>query len=137
MNSIMQPLIRILLLVALGGGGYYAYQRYSPQLQSASPQASEAANQFQTKVLGITQSFGIDSKTVLNQANQKLVKSQPIINDSSQTTTQLSGTVSDQVRQVIDSTTRQISDQIKDIPKHEAAKITRQVCDQIIGELEK
>lgn len=131
MSSVTGPLIRLTLLALLAVGGYYAYQRFSPALLSQSP----AAGNLQSRVLGITDSLGINTEGLLNQANQKLVKSQPIIKTDQPSP--LQGEVNTQVRQVIDSTTRQITDQIKDLPKQEAAKITRQVCDQIISELEK
>lgn len=129
MKSVLAPLIRLLLLGGVVIGGVVAYQYFSPQLQKSNPVTD--------KVLGAAQSLGVNPQAVIDTANDKLIKSQPIIKDESVTNTDVTDKLKSQVRSSIDEAIRQATIQAQNLPKKEAAKITRQVCDQIILELEK
>lgn len=133
MKRLPQILIRLVLLSILGFGAFYAYQ-YFNQSQSTS----DILNQGLQKVKGVSTSLNIDPQSLLNQANDKLVKSQPIIEDISGTSLQNTeqDNLTNQTKTIIQDAANQALDQVKDLPKKQAAQVTRQVCEQILNQLE-
>lgn len=140
-------LLRLAILAAVTGGGYYLYQHLSPsQRQDIRQQASKQTQKAASKVKGMADTFNIDTQSLLDQAGKKLLEKQPIIDDMSSTQDspdnsnqqstdpQIKG-VSD-TQDYVNQASQKIVDEVKSLPKKQAAKITRQVCEQIITQLE-
>lgn len=106
--------------------------------------AQGSLNSITSRVKGVTDSLNINTATVIDQANQKLVQKQPIIDNAPEPTPSVQGfsttmtqEITDQAKEIVENSVEKISEEIQNLPKDQAAKITRQVCDQIISELEK
>lgn len=131
-------LIRVIILLVLGAGTVYGYQKIS---ESPSPQINKIVTAVTGQVQGIAAKFNIDTDSLLQTANQKLVDTQPIIKDQVETTAtevlgETTSNLTDTAKKYAEDTAAKISDQIKDIPRQEAIKITRSVCDELVKSLE-
>lgn len=134
-SSSVSPIFKILPLLAViaaVGGGYYLY-KYKPD------QFNQIKTDVQGKVKGATTDLNIDTSALVNEAQKKLMDSQPIITDSNGGTSQstIENTLKTETQKIINQAITQAQVQAQNIPKKEVARMTREVCNQIVNELEK
>lgn len=81
----------------------------------------------------------INTQSLVEGAQKKLVERQPIIEDSTESDGQVAGaamSLTTQTRQVIEVAAQSVQSSLQHLPKEQAAAAIRQVCEQIATELE-
>jgi len=131
MKKLPQVFLRLVLLAALGVGGFYAYQHFVSKKDT-----QQIISDTVGRVKGVSESLNLTPESLLDQANQKLIQSQPIIEDVSGITIQEDSSLSDQTKNIIQDAAQKAIDQVKDVPADQAKKITQQVCKQILENLD-
>lgn len=129
----MRSLLRIIILLILVGGiGYFLYQR--PELYRTlvnDQAASKVINAAAGAVKGAATSLNIDASKIIDTATNKLVEKQLIDDRATPELDQPDAGI------VIQNLTNQVVNEVKDLPKNQAKVVINKVCQQMIENIDK